>query len=130
MNSKLCAKCNKIGSFNYPGFTNRLYCVNHKLEGMINLIRPVCIKCYKKATHGYPGGSRMYCQDHAPEDMINIVPKEYCLYPGCIKLPGYGYDTDNKRVYCKRHQLPGISPVKKEDTYYQDIIDSLSELFN
>jgi hypothetical protein len=89
--------CKKIPSCNYLGETKRLYCSQHKLDGMISLTNNICIEdnCSKIATFNYVGkNTASYCLEHKLENMIDIKHQKcksnYCLGSrGNPKYKGY-----------------------------------------
>lgn len=128
--------CTIIPSYNYRGEKKRLYCKNHKLEGMINISNTLCLNCNKTASYNYEDeGIPLYCKQHKMFMMINVKIKPKCLYVGCKKLPICGYEG-NEAVYCLSHKLKGmVADYKKmEATLLKlEIIDNdphLNELFS
>lgn len=91
-------------SFNYKGEKLRLYCVEHKKPGMINLERPLCEKsqCTEQAHWGYMFGKRKYCKYHKSSNMYD----EHHINPKCIDCPNLTSQTKAARllvraIYCK-----------------------------
>ncbi len=69
-------KCYKHKVYGYKN-DSRMYCRNHKLPGMVNLVSKKCIvsNCNKTAFFNYPGYKKEYCNIHKKSNMINIINK-------------------------------------------------------
>lgn len=72
LNRKLCnfEGCTKNGSFNYIGKKEKLFCSDHKKDGMIYLNKKLCISqdCNKNASFNYFGEKRkLFCSEHKKE---------------------------------------------------------------
>lgn len=118
-------QCSKRPSYNFPGRKTR-FCTTHKLSGMINVSRKMCIVCeIKQANFNYFNRPASYCATCKLEGMVNVVSKrckcgravanfalpglkaEYCAE---CKSPEM-VDVKNKRCKCGKHvarfALPG-----------------------
>jgi acid stress-induced BolA-like protein IbaG/YrbA len=67
--SQLCQSinCNLAPNFNFEGETKKLYCVSHKLEGMINVKDKRCIykDCNKQPSYNNScENNAIYCKNH------------------------------------------------------------------
>lgn len=113
----ICKECTKEATFNYPNETKRLYCSDHKLEGMISLKKKCCyLGCPKTPSFGdINEKKRKYCFDHKPEGMICIAVK-LCIGEDkkgkCTRQPYYNFENE-KPLYCSTHALDGMILVKK-----------------
>jgi hypothetical protein len=72
-------KCKKEANYCYPGTTDRIFCYEHKEEGMIT--RKVGRTCQheshgdspKRATYNFPGKRiPIFCQEHKEDGMVNV----------------------------------------------------------
>lgn len=73
---KKCIACNKIPTYNVIGSKTGLYCMEHKLEGMIDVRHQKCAfdKCKTRPIYNYPTEIKpLYCNLHKKDNMINIV---------------------------------------------------------
>ena len=112
--------CKKNGSYNVDGENKGLYCLSHRLEGMVNVKRPVCIQegCKKQPLYNYKGEKRVYCITHKLEGMINVVSPT-CIYEGCTKQPVFNNKGEKKILYCALHKLDGMVDVKNPKCVYE-----------
>ena len=68
--------CSKQPSYNYPTESVSRYCIDHKLENMINIKSLKCEKCSKFPSYNYPGETKgKFCKDHKDGNMINVIRK-------------------------------------------------------
>ena len=107
-------ECEKRSSFNIEGKINALYCVTHKLNGMINVNSKTCSQngCKKRPSFNTKGQKKaVYCVAHKLDGMVDIKSK-ICIYNGCIKNPSYNIKGQNSRLYCTIHKLDGMVNVK------------------
>jgi hypothetical protein len=86
--------CKIKPSFNKPGLTKRLYCVVHRLDGMVN-VNVTNKKCTFNAcktipNFGFPGHSVTRCKGHIESGMI-VKPKSKCTH--CKEVAIYGICT-------------------------------------
>ncbi len=108
MKNKKCyeKKCITTPVFNYPTEIGGLYCYNHKLETMIDVVNKTCLNdnCTKQPGFNFSTEKQgLYCADHKLENMINVVNKK-CLTEGCSKLPNFNLPTEKQGLYCKDHK--------------------------
>jgi len=103
--------CPKEGGFNFPGETKRRFCKQHKLKGMVSVIK--CRKCEhpnckKRPFYNYDGETIFrFCGEHKLEGMFNIKSKT-CISPGCKKRANFNFPGFHKREYCGKHKLDGM----------------------
>jgi hypothetical protein len=110
--SKSCKHpgCRKKAKFNYEGETQGLYCKDHMLPGMIDVVNKKCehTGCRKRPKFNYDGEKKgLYCKDHMLPGMVNVKSRK-CEHPGCKKRPYFNYEVETKGLYCKEHMLPGM----------------------
>ncbi len=111
--------CKKQSSFNYKNFKEinirkNIYCLNHKLNNMINIKNKKCITCLiKQSTFNYKDEKKaLYCGDCKLTDMINIISKK-CI--NCKnKQPIYNYKYENKGLYCGDCKLTDMIDIKSK----------------
>src|SRR3989338_6074419 len=97
--------CMKRSSF---GYANKLamFCVSHKLEGMIDVKSKRCQfpGCITQPTYGEIGSKlAIFCVSHKLESMIDVKHKR-CQFPGCITQPNYGL-YHSPSITCAKHKL-------------------------
>ena len=106
--------CKKYPAYNYKNEKKGLYCCEHPLEGMINIMGRICLQegCVKHSSHNYETQTKpIYCREHSLDGMHNVKHKK-CIQEGCMKNPSHNYETKKKPIYCKEHSLDGMCDVK------------------
>lgn len=98
--------CNKIRSYGVPGTNAPLYCAEHALPNMKNVItkKRFCIHeqgCGKGRRYGVPGGKAEFCAEHAPEGMVLVSPT-VCDEAGCYTTASF-FSEDRKIKFCAKH---------------------------
>lgn len=107
-------KCNTMASFNNLGETIRLYCVKHKITGMIDIsnINSLCktdkVVCPKRATFNKKGEKNaLFCKTHASPGMVNVLDKRKC--EKCNdKRPLYNFAGEVKGRFCLKDKEKGM----------------------
>ena len=112
--------CKVFGSYNIDGEKKGLYCLIHKLDGMVNVKRPSCIYegCKKQPFYNYNGEKRLYCITHKLDGMTNVVSPT-CIHEGCTKQPVFNNKGEKKTLYCALHKLDGMVDVKNPKCIYE-----------
>jgi hypothetical protein len=112
--------CKTIPVYNIEGETKGLYCVTHKLEGMVNVKDKSCIypNCKTRPNYNIEKETKaLYCATHKLEGMINIKNKT-CIHPNCKTRPNYNIEGEMKPLYCATHKLEGMINVKSKSCIY------------
>ena len=108
--------CTKSPNYNLPTETKALYCVEHKLENMIDVKHKRCIQdgCTKIPNFNLPNETKaLYCVEHKEKTMISVRHK-YCQFTKCKEKPIFG--LKNKRAqYCITHKLPNMINIVLEN---------------
>lgn len=120
-------KCKEIGCNSTPsyGMENGIseYCVNHKLENMIQLYQK-CIydSCDKRARYNKPGetGSK-YCLEHKEEIMVDNY-KDKCIEYKCNENADYNIKSIKKGIYCQKHKKDNMCSNKVKICKKQDCL--------
>ena len=124
-----CLNCDNRALFNYKNENERIYCKDHKKDGMIDFDdkSQICIfsTCIKKASFNIETEKKaLYCSDHKEDNMINVKGKK-CLK--CSKLASFNYEGLKTAIYCSEHALENMVSVSiiqciikncKEHAYY------------
>ena len=118
----LCAfgNCRKNAYYNFKGERKRLFCKEHKEDGMMSVNTGyICQKedCLTVATYNLPspmgrGLSPAYCKKHALPHMTDVKNRK-CDVDGCniqlyYNLPGLNPS------HCKKHALPAMIDVRSK----------------
>ena len=122
--------CNKCCIYNREGETKPLYCKNHKLENMINVITKKCIfeNCNKCCIYNYEGETRpLYCINHKLENMIDIANRR-CNVENCLKNASYNFKNVKKAKYCYEHKLENM--VNVSQTLCSDVLCARTAKYN
>lgn len=94
--------------FNFDGEKKPLYCLQHKLEGMIDIINKRCKEknCSVQPSFNHKGEKKaVYCFQHKLNDMVDVRSKK-CIEKGCFVQPRFNYKGEKKGLYCTNHKLP------------------------
>jgi len=117
--------CKKYAAYNIFTETKVLYCVEHKLDGMVDVKHKKCLEvnCNKNPYFNYIDKKvGIYCSDHALANMVNIKSKRCEL---CDKHASFGI---NKPTHCFDHKLDGMYDVVHKKCLEVDCI--LAPVFN
>ncbi len=96
--------------FNIPNKSGGLYCNEHKLPNMINVLVKQCIHpdCKTRPHFNMPnqkGG--LYCSIHKLTNMVNVIEKT-CIYTDCKTHPSFNMKDKKSGLYCSLHRLPSM----------------------
>ena len=119
---KKCQNCDKQPCFNLPGNTEGIRCVEHKEEGMINVIQKKCDHegCTKQPCYNLPTEHfGKFCATHKTNDMVNVRERR-CEHDECIKKPFYNLPSETKGRFCKEHKEDGMIDVLSESCQYEE----------
>ena len=120
--SKICIEvgCKIRPTYNLEGESKALYCVSHKLDGMVDIKHKTCIYsgCKIQPAYNLEGEAKaLYCVSHKLDGMVNIVSKT-CIYSGCKIQPTYNLEGEAKALYCVSHKLDGMVDIKNKQCIY------------
>ena len=98
LKKRKCLECKKIPSYNYTNETKALYCFDHKLEGMINILAPRCLGCNEKVpTYGL-NGKKTHCNDCKTYEMRD----GHKMCEKCNKIrANFGNPEEYIKRFCK-----------------------------
>lgn len=110
----IASGCAKQSTYNYRHGQRRLFCLDHKQEGMVNVNSIKCAVCKEKparfnSKEGYP--KPMYCKLHRTDDMVDCL-ETLCNPPECWKQGTFAFHRFDKNVVCKEHKQEGMKDVK------------------
>jgi hypothetical protein len=114
--NKRCMECDVSPSFNLKGEKNPLYCVNHKKEGMVDVISKTCLEigCNKQPCYNNSGETKpLYCNQHKINGMVDVKNKT-CIENGCNKQPTHNNQCELKGLYCGEHKKTGMVYITKK----------------
>lgn len=106
-----CAICDQPPTYGENKKATR--CVDHKTPGQYQVYHHYCKAdgCKQEASHSDTkiGGKKLYCIEHGPHfgckyDLKHVT----CTFGECVLQASFGI---NSRVHCKRHALPGETPI-------------------
>jgi hypothetical protein len=109
--------------FNICGETSALYCVSHKMEGMIDVKNKnklcVYIGCKKRSQFNVDTEKKaLYCLLHKKEGMIDVNHKK-CIYNNCKTRPTFNIEYEKKALYCSIHKKDGMVNVRNNKCIYE-----------
>ena len=120
--SKICIEvgCKTSPVYNVEGQIRGIYCVSHKLDGMIDIKSKQCIYPNCKIQPNYnlnnePKG--IYCVSHKLDGMVDVKSK-MCIYPNCKIIPIYNVAGESKALYCCKHKEINMIDVKNKTCIY------------
>lgn len=104
------SQCTKNGSYGNKG-GKRIYCKDHKKDGMVNVSGYNCTICGERAFYGYTKKDKnLYCFKDKKDDMINVLNKM------CIKCnnkqPTFNKKGEKKPLYCVDCKTPEMENVR------------------
>jgi hypothetical protein len=114
--------CKTSPVFNVEGETKRLYCSQHKKEGMVDVKHKTCLSegCKIRPNYNKDGETKaLYCSEHKLEGMVNVKDKT-CIHPDCKVRPIYNKDGETKGLYCSQHKKEGMIDVKNKTCIHPD----------
>jgi hypothetical protein len=98
--------CAKEALYNFSHLKQRLYCREHKEDGMITVGGQYCIGegCTKRPSYCNPGETKkLYCKEHSVNGSVPSSGR--CIEKNCTKSALYNYSHLKKRLYCADHKL-------------------------
>lgn len=110
--------CHKKSYFNYPGETKALYCGEHRLDNMEDVIHLRCIfnGCKKQPCYNFIYEKKpIYCRVHRIEKMENVITPR-CLYLTCNVIASYNIEGEKRPIRCYEHKennMINITGIKK-----------------
>ena len=105
--------CTKKPMYNLRTERGGRFCGEHKLEGMVNVMRKHCEEegCTLLPAFNMPTEkSGRFCGKHRLEGMVNVVSK-HCIEEGCYKRAMYNLQTEKGGQYCAEHKLENMVDV-------------------
>jgi hypothetical protein len=117
--SKCCVDCNKRPTFNKECETKALYCLEHKKEGMVDIINKPCKSdgCKRRPTYNKEGNTKaLYCSEHKTEDMVDVI-NNTCL--DCNKYPAFNKEGLTNSLYCSEHKKCGMVNVRIKNCVHE-----------
>lgn len=113
--------CTKQANYNYENIKGGLYCNDHKLINMIDVLNKHCShdNCKKRAVYNFINMKPKFCFNHKLENMIDVNAKK-CKFEGCIQLPYYNFPENKKTLYCYDHKIKGMIDVTEDYCQYDE----------
>lgn len=116
--------CNVNPIYNKLGEKKALYCSNHRLEEMVNVITQTCIHsgCNVIPIYNIAGEKKaLYCSAHKLEKMVDVKNK-MCIHQICNTRATYNTVGEKKALYCSNHKLEGMVDVKHKSCIHPNCI--------
>ena len=116
--SQICIEvgCKIQPVYNLEGETRGIYCVSHKLDGMVDIKNKTCIhpNCKIQPVYNLEGEAKaLYCVSHKLDGMVNVNDKQ-CIHSNCKIRPTYNLEGESKALYCVSHKLDGMVDIKNK----------------
>ena len=120
--SKTCIypNCNTSPVYNVEGEIRGIYCMSHKLDGMVDIKNKMCIYsgCKTRPTYNFEKETKsLYCVSHKLDGMVSIISKT-CIYPNCKISPIYNVGGEIRGIYCMSHKLDGMVNIMAKTCIY------------
>ena len=119
-------------SYNVVGETKGLYCNDHKLPDMINVVSKCCLEsgCMKIPNFNVAGETKgLYCNDHKLPDMIDVKNKR-CLTPLCpTQVSNPAYEGHCLPCFVNNPANYGKPVFRNYKTKERDVVDKVQTLF-
>ena len=95
--------CQTLPTYNFEG-SKAIFCVQHKKDGMLNVVNKRCQKdgCKISATYNFEGSKALFCFEHKEDGMFNVASKK-CKKEGCKTSARYNFEG-NKPLFCFEHK--------------------------
>jgi hypothetical protein len=109
-------ECHNNPVYNFEGQTARLYCKEHKQEGMIDISHQTCEfeNCRVRPIFNYPNEPNgRFCAAHKMADMVDVINSR-CEYIDCNLSPTYNFPGEKTRRFCANHHLSGMRNISKQ----------------
>ena len=99
---KMCKEngCKIYACFNFVNEKKKLYCSQHKLDGMVNVRDKTCIYLDCKVIPGFnlEGESKaLYCSSHKLDGMVDVKHKT-CIYLNCKVRANFNVEGKYKSI--------------------------------
>ena len=106
--------------FNMEGQSSAIYCLSHKIEGMVDVRSKSCIhpNCKTRSSYNMEDkATGIYCAKHKLEGMVD-VRNPTCIHPNCKTRPVFNMEGQTKELYCSEHKLEGMVDIKTRTCIY------------
>ena len=106
--------CKKYSTYNVKGEKTAIYCLAHKLDGMVDVKNKTCFHpgCKVRSSFNTKGETKaLYCYAHKLHEMVDVIHKT-CIYPSCKVQPAFNTEDKIKAIYCSEHKLDGMVDIK------------------
>lgn len=105
-------KCLKSPAFNFPGEKRGMYCNDHKLVNMVNVVTKIIPCFYENCSNKAPfrdieNIKIRYCKEHKKTDSF-IKKHHLCMGDECFRKASYNFPGNTKKLYCSTHCLDGM----------------------
>lgn len=103
--------CRLVPNYNFPIEPKAIFCTEHKLEGMVNLIDGSCEDCGNKAHYGLLGGEPKKCFAHKLPNFINLITHKNCSFKDCTNHSDVEIDGTK---FCLEHKPENVDSIVKK----------------
>jgi len=116
---RLCSEegCTELAGWNYEGKKTALVCVDHRVEGMVNVRGARCEfpSCEKLARFNDDGKGPhpRFCKLHMAPTMVCVLNQQFCQVPGCQRVGLNGFEADRNVLWCDLHSSEEMVQLKK-----------------
>ncbi len=127
-----CQKCDKpnpsyafVVNDNEEIKTSPTHCLSCAENGMINVIKPECIKCKNTPTFGYIGTTKaLFCSEHREKNTEDVRHKK-CTgikkdSSKCTNRAFFNYYNKSPPIFCSDHKLPNMYNIYSNLCLYKE----------
>ena len=115
--------CKVRPNYNIDGETKGLYCVTHKLDGMVDVKHKTCIypNCKVRPNYNIDGETKgLYCVTHKLDGMVNVKDKT-CKNDWCFTIVTEKYE--GYCMYCYINMFPDKPVSRNYKTKEYAVVD-------
>jgi len=108
--------CEKNCNFNFKNAKKAIFCLTHRMNGMIDVKNKRCKEtgCKTQPTFNIKGEKcGLYCLKHKTDGMID-VKSSTCIEPECETRPTFNIKGEKQAIYCANHKKDGMIDVKNQ----------------
>ena len=114
--------CKIIPSFNLEHEKTPLFCLEHKLENMVDVKHKTCIfeNCKIRPIFNYENEkTTLFCSKHKLENMVDVKNKT-CIFENCKKKPSFNLEHEKTPLFCLEHKKENMINVISKTCIFEN----------
>jgi hypothetical protein len=117
--------CKTNPYFNFENETKAIFCYQHKIKTMENIISKRCSfkGCNLRPYYNYENEQKvLYCKNHKLQDMVYIKSKQSkkCEFSDCKSNPYFNFENETKAIFCSQHKEKNMVNIKDKKCRFPD----------